>query len=195
MFLRTQNGRYIEMKNIALCTTIIILLAGISSLAQSRAKPAASPKTGIRSVDFRNFTYDDVDGNRVTIRKGRNMSKGEYSSGTFGTEFDSVKYIDFDGDRKEEALVVLGYSQEAAGAYWVQDYRIFSFQNGKPQQIFHESRYKGSGYRVSGRSLVIYAPFWRDDDAHCCPSSRETSTYGWRKGNFKRISRKLTPWK
>lgn len=177
-----------------------ISYGNVAQARNPRARQRASARSqqtgrGIRSVDFRNFTYDSIAGEQVTLRKGQNLVKGEYSAGSYGSELGTVKYLDFDGDGAEEALVVVFYSQEAAGVYAEEHYYVFAYRNGAAQQIFHESRYKGRGIRVSGKSLIITAPFWKDTDGHCCPSLTEISTYRWRGNGFVRTSRKFTPWK
>lgn len=179
------------MKHLIICLIVLLCVTDIFAQSQRKKQSAgAKPKTGIRSVDFRNFTYDSIGNERVTLRKGRNLVKGDYTSGTYGTQIGTIKYFDLDGDGKEEALVVLDYSQEAAGAYWEQHYFIFAYRDGKAQQIFHESRYKALGFRLKGKSLVIAAPYWKDNDGHCCPSQTEIATYSWR-GNGFRASRKF----
>lgn len=172
-----------------------------------RTAPALNSQTGrgIRSVDFRNFTYrregksgsniwqSSVEAKTIVLRKGRNMVKGEYTEGEYGSELNLLRYIDFDGDGKEEAFVVIYTSQEVAGAYWEQDYFVFTYRDGAPIQIFHEYAYKPSGVRITGRSIVIDMPFWRENDPHCCPSAIETSIYRWRGAGFARASRRLKP--
>jgi hypothetical protein len=165
----------------------------------------AQRKVGIRSVDFRNFTYRreakpnsniwgmSVEPKTIVLRRGRNMVKGEYTSGEYGSTLDTIKYVDFDGDGKEEAFVVVGTSQEVAGAYWEQDYFVFAYRNGAPVPVFHEYRYKPSGVRVVGRSIIISAYLWGENDGHCCPSAIETATYRWRGTGFVRVSRNLKP--
>lgn len=121
------------------------------------------------------------------------MAKGDYSAGEYGSSLELVKYLDFDGDGKEEAFVVVNTSQEAAGAFWETDYFVFAYRDGAPVPIFHEYRYKPAGVHVVGRSFVVSAYLWRDNDAHCCPSSVETAVYAWRGAGFVRTSRKLKP--
>lgn len=185
------------MKKLIFCIVIALLcLTSISAQSKRKTQSVAKAETGIRSVDFRNFTYNKIgDENSVTLRKGRNLVKGEYSSGIYGSQLATIKYLDFDGDGKEEALVVVDYSQEAAGANWSQHYFVFAYRNGAAQQIFNDSRYKSSGFRLSGKSLIVEAPFWKDADASCCPSLAETATYAWRGNKFARVSQKFKPWK
>jgi hypothetical protein len=179
------------MKHLIICLIVLLCVTDIFGQSKRKKQSAvAKPKNGIHSVDFRNFTYDGIgsESERVTLRKGRNLVKGDYSSGTYGTEIGTIKYVDFDGDGKQEALVVLNYSQEAAGSYWEQHYFVFAYRDGRAQQIFHESRYKSYGFRLRGNALVVGSPHWRDDDAHCCPSQFEVATFRWRGNRFVRSS-------
>ena len=119
------------------------------------------------------------------------MVKSESSSGEYGSEIESVKYVDLDADGKEEAVIVITTSQEVAGAYWEQDYFVFTYRDSKPVQVFHEYRYKAGGIRFAGKALIIEAPFWKEDDGHCCPSSTETTIYRWSGDGLVRASRTL----
>src|SRR5712691_948969 len=103
-----------------------------SSSAQSKAT-TTTPKitkdtAGIRKVDFRNFNYGSLcpgyheflpiqPSDRLVLRKGR-VQFDELNYADFG----SVEYVDFDGDGKEEAFVVIkgqtsGSSNDFQGAY------------------------------------------------------------------------------
>ena len=170
---------------------------------QSPSAGSSETSKGIRSVDFRNFTYKreyksssngglPVEAETIVLRNGKNMSPGlTNSSFEYGNELKSVRYIDFDGDGNEEALVVINTTAEAAGAYEEDDYFVFAYRNNTPVRIFHEYRYKSRGIRVAGKSLVISAPFWREQDPHCCPYATETAVYQWRGNGFVRVSRNL----
>lgn len=160
---------------------------------------------GIRSVDFRNFSYQresksssnteglTVAAKTIVLHNGKNMYRGEYTSLDYGSELLFIKYIDFDGDGNEEALVAINTSEEAAGVYSEDDYFVFAYRNGTPVSIFQAYRYKSRGIRLVGKSLVISAPFWRENDGHCCPSAIETSVYRWRENGFVRVSNKFSP--
>lgn len=187
---------------------VISLFFGLNIFAQSkgRTQPASKAKTGIHSVDFRNFTYRtefksssniwgmSVDARTISLKKSRNVKKSNYAPGEYGSTLDYIKYIDLDGDGKEEAFIVIGTTKEAAGAYWEYDYFVFAYRNSKPIRIFHEYRYKGSGFRLAGKSLIIETPFWSENDGHCCPSLKEITTYSWRGNGITLTSQKFKPW-
>ena len=104
----------------------------------------------------------------------------------------SVRYADFDGDGKDDALVRVGTGKRDAGGY-SEDYYVYLERNGRPRLVWHGSREKPRQVRLEGRSIVIVAPFWRATDPGCCPSATETAVYRWRAGRFVRVSRTLKP--
>jgi hypothetical protein len=142
-------------------------------------------KRGVRSVDFRDFTYHD-DGRRFTLHDGK-YSEGDAAS-WFSYRLLGVRYVDFDGDGEEEAFVVIDF--RTSGTYDNgKGYYVFAYRGGKPQVVFQEWREKSWAGRTRGRSIIITAPFWRDGGL-CCPSGLETSVYRWRGSRFVRVSRK-----
>lgn len=150
---------------------------------------------GIRSVNFRNFTYTIVgsDGRTesIVLHNGKNLSPGESTPFEYGSKLKSIKYVDFDGDGNEEALITIYTNGEGADGYWVENYFVFAYRNGSPVQIFNKNIWKSEGIQVAGKSLVISAPFWREQDPECCPYATEVTVYQWRGSGFARISRKL----
>ncbi|MDQ2936930.1 MAG: hypothetical protein M3R67_05415 [Acidobacteriota bacterium] len=147
----------------------------------------ANAVSGIRSIDFRNFTYTGKGAAPLVLRDGREAGEGDD-----GRNLLAVKYVDFNGDGNEEALVTIATGKRGEGGY-AEEYYVYSERNGKPRQIFHESRQKPQLMRVKGRSILIVAPFWRSTDAGCCPSALETAVYSWRASGFLRVSRQLKP--
>ena len=144
-------------------------------------------KRGIRSVDFRNFSYR-TDGADVELRDGRHQ-EGSKSGGAWNVyKLAGVKYVDFNGDGAEEAFVILSFETSGTLAN-AHDYYVFSYHKGRPRVVFHEWREKPRGARVRGRSIVIAAPFW-ESGGLCCPDGIETSVYRWRGLRFVRTNRK-----
>jgi hypothetical protein len=142
---------------------------------------------GIRSIDFRNFTYTGEGAEPLVLRDGKEAGEGDDRRKLL-----AVKYVDFNGDGNEEALVTISTGRRGEGGY-AEEYYVYSERNGKPRQLFHESRQKPHLMRVQRRSILIVAPFWRDTDAGCCPSALETAVYTWRGSRFVRVSRQLKP--
>ena len=147
----------------------------------------ATIASGIRSVDFRNFTYSPEGGESLVLHNGKEARGAEE-----GRKFLAVKYFDFNADGNEDALVTISNGTRGAGDY-SEEYYVYSERDGKPRQIFHELRQKPQMMRVKGRSILIVAPFWRSTDAGCCPSAVETTVYSWRGSGFVRVSRQLKP--
>jgi hypothetical protein len=150
----------------------------VASISSARNAP------GIRSINFRNFTYA-VDGTNLVLHDGK-YHEGDSASRRSYTLL-PVKYVDFNRDGNEEAFVVLDY--RTSGTYdHGQEYFVFTCRRGIAQAIFHESREKPFDVRVSNRRIVIASPFWKDGGL-CCPSGIETSAYVFRGGRFVRASR------
>jgi hypothetical protein len=147
----------------------------------------ANAVAGSRSIDFRNFTYTGENAAPLVLRDGKEEGEGDD-----GRKLLAVKYVDFNGDGNEEALVTISTGRRGEGGY-AEEYYVYSGSGGKPRQLFHESRQKPQLMRVKGRSILIVAPFWRGTDAGCCPSALETAVYTWRGSRFVRVSRQLKP--
>jgi hypothetical protein len=146
----------------------------------------ATSASSIRSVDFRNFTYIRKGAEPLVLRDGKEAEEAE------GSRLLSVKYVDFDLDGNEEALVTIATGRRGEGRY-SEEYYVYAYRNGKARQVFRESREKPQGMQVKGRSLVITAPFWSPTDPGCCPSAIETTAFRWRGSGFVRVSRQLRP--
>jgi hypothetical protein len=140
----------------------------------------------------------------VTLRRGRDTD-----SRCFGlTKIVSIRYRDFDGDGREEAVVVLGTNCHAS-CWYIENYYVYSYHKGRGKLIFQESqgyRYKLEepvdfgrdvwklghpyGLFINQRRLQITGLAGEDGDANCCPRFREYTVYGWRQNRFAIISRK-----
>jgi hypothetical protein len=160
-------------------------LASACLLALAAVTASGQGKRGIRSVDFRNFSYQ-ADGTRFVLRGGK-YSEGD-DAAWFSYKLADVKYLDFDSDGNDEAFVVVDY-RTSGTLDNAKDYYVFSYRGGKPRMVFHEWREKPWDMRLRGRSIVIVAPFWQGGGL-CCPSGLETSAYRWHGSRFVRVSRK-----
>ena len=169
----------------------------VRSTGEGQHSSARTSRTnkGIRSVDFRNFTFERAAGDgsimRIVLRNGENTTPATDTLMGRGSELKFVRYVDFDGDGNEEALVAINTWFEAAGSYEEDDYYVFAYRDGSPVQIFHEGRPKSQGIRVVGKSLVISAPYWRAQDPDTSPYATEITVYRWRGNGFVRVSRNL----
>jgi hypothetical protein len=166
---------------LSLLTRLLLIVGGVLVLA---ATCVAKNAHGIRSIDFRNFTYNFA-ATKFALHEG---SYHEGDSGSWDSyTLSRLEYVDFNGDGRDEAFVVVDY--HTSGTYdHGQEYFVFAYRRGAAQMIFHESREKPFDVRVSNRRVVIASPFWKDDGL-CCPSGIEISGYVFRGGRFVRASR------
>jgi len=179
---------------------------GASSLAgKGNAKAVStnprSPAKAIRRVDFRNFTFPNVDGSYTNLwgsmkAGGTTMRfRAGKRRGADGAQSSVGKiiYSDFDGDGVEEAVILIGTSRPAAGAYWTADCYVYRMIAGQAQLVFHDGRYKSYSINVNGNTIEMTAPFWRDGDGHCCPFAQEDAVYTWSGGTLIRTDQKFKP--
>lgn len=174
------------MRKITICFFLVTLAFVINGLAQSRSKKTTQKVTkatsGIRKVDFRNFNYG---GDNPVLRNGHQ----KYGDGEMDyVDLSSVKYVDFDGDGKEEAFVVIDGSTSGSSGSFLDVY-VFAYRNGSAQQIWHKSNERSSAV-LKGRLILFTYPEYVGNDAHCCPSYATTDTYGWKGSGITRISKK-----
>jgi hypothetical protein len=125
----------------------------------------------------------------IILRNGKTTSSAEEGCEPGHLVF--VKFVDFDRDGQEEAVVAIHTPIEQC--IEEADYFVFAYRNGAPVQIFHEYRFEPYDVRVTTNSIVITAPFWRKNDVRSSPSATETSIYQWRGNGFVRVSNKSSP--
>lgn len=157
---------------------------------------AVGQRSGIRAVDFGNSAYEfkdyELPHDKLTLRNGRYKASGGGIPPIVAANLVSVTYGDFNRDGQEEAAVQLHVVVSgSAGSF--ENYLVYAYRNYAAQEIFRESREQGGRMRVVGRTITFSAPFWRDNDAHCCPSALATESYSWRGSKFVRASRRLGP--
>ncbi len=147
----------------------------------------AANSRGVRSVNFRNFTYQFswLEEKKITLRRGTAPKTELHDE----TELVSVQYHDFDRDGSDEAIVVLGTNCYAS-CWYIENYYVFAYRQGRVQQIFHEVREQPYGLIVRGQALVIAAPTWFYGEVHCCPQHKQIDKYQWRRNHFVLASRR-----
>jgi hypothetical protein len=188
-----------KLSRISFCFFLIIIAFAVSGSAQSRGKGTRQRITkaasDIRNVDFKNFNYGRLCAgyhkflptdprDRLVLRKGHVQFGDEMNYADLG----SVKYVDFDGDGKEEAFVVINGQTSGSSNAFLAVY-VFAYRNGKARQIWTKCE-ENSAAELKERSVLFTYPEWVGDDAHCCPSYFTTDTYGWKGSGFARISKK-----
>lgn len=116
--------------NLSLIPACLLLMMAASAFGRS--------ERSIRSVDFRNFTYQ-WNGDKFTLHDGK-FSEGDAVSCS-SYKLLSVKYLDFDGDGNDEAFVVIDY--RTSGTYdHGKGYYVFAYRGGKPRALLQEWREK-----------------------------------------------------
>jgi hypothetical protein len=169
--------------------TISTLVASLILSSVARSKPAAIQS--IRSVDFRNYTY------RLTLHDHAEsvpLVAGHYrfpdDDVAPGVSLLSVQYGDLDLDGREEALVVLRY--ENAGSALHYDHLIVFKNSPAGPTVMYSRRYEAAAsITILGSSVVVRAPFWLDDDAHCCPTYDARHTIKFSEGRLRVVTMRL----
>lgn len=174
--------------------TKTLSLAILSLLMWSVELPAKSrPALTIRSVDFRNFTFEKSGSwnGKLILRNGSYQEKDPTS--LYQTaKLVALRFVDIDDDRKEEAVVAIR-SNFPGSMPVAMDYYVFAYRDGTAYQVFHKWQEGPEGICIRGKSLIIVAAVWEDTDAHCCPSYTERRVYRWSGGQLKVASRRA--WK
>lgn len=173
---------------VVILITIIFVANGSAQKKRSSVGKTQKTATGIRKVDFKNFNYSssgDWCRGKLVLRNGHT----QYSDSNYDTaDLSSVKYVDFDGDGREDAFVVIEWSTSGTAGGGI-DAFAFKYRNGSAQQIWSKCNER-SGAKLVGRSILFTYPEYIGDDAHCCPSYITTDTYVWKRNSFVRISKK-----
>lgn len=172
-----------------------------------------SAQSGIRQVDFKNFTYplsgpllahDDLkwlgdprDGysKRAPIHlvNGKDLTKvgsyGEYVQWA-GFSLQSVQYADVTGDGIEDAIVVLLY--QTGGTQNTHYVYVYSVEAGKPKLLAYchtGSRGYSGLYKVFGdHGTLIFELFDpKKMQGECCSTGFVRTRYRWQDGQFVRF--------
>jgi hypothetical protein len=152
-------------------------------------------QTGIRNVDFKNFTYPrtgpllghdrlmwlatNVNG-KVRLRNG---SDGE------GFTFASVTYGDVTGEHRDDAIVVLHY--DTGGTQQTDYIYIVRATDSGPKVLAYcytgDRAYSGL-YKVYADHGALIVELMDPDkqEGDCCSSGIIQTTYRWRNGRFER---------
>lgn len=162
-------------------------------------QPLLRPGSGIRRIDFANFTYP---GRPVYADlKSFTLTNGEFNGGDNNDPL-GLAYLDYGdatGDGSEEALLILNMSvRGSAIPYFVY---IYTLENEKPKLIWAFAagdRADGGLRRVHaaggelvvelyGKGKTIDKDLYADDGMEggdCCPSHFTRATYEWRQDRF-----------
>jgi hypothetical protein len=145
--------------------TVALLLLGTAVQA------GVAGRSGIRSVDFRSYTYCLARHDRaetVTLVGGRYRFADDPEVAP-GLSLLAVQYGRLHRNEPEEALVVLRYDN--AGSALHHDYLfVFSLGQEGPELRYSGDYEAAQAVAVAGGSIRVRAPFWLSDDPHCCPT-------------------------
>ena len=141
---RSRSHRPSEQERVMRRYTILIaLLFAMGS--------AVNAQTGIRSIDFKNFTYEPLcvgdEARKVTV-KGGSFSEEKQMEGyvdRFYFEVFGVAFGDLDGDKQDEALV-LGVCNSGGTGNFSEGF-VYQIKNGKPVLI---ERFEGGDRAYGG---------------------------------------------
>jgi hypothetical protein len=92
-----------------------------------------------------------------------------------------IRYVDFNDDGEEETLVLIKSKGPGSG-HGDNDYFVFEYRQGRPQQILHHYYEGKESVRLKNRALILSGESWDSDNhiPHCCPPFTETLVYRWR---------------
>ena len=188
---RSRSHRPSEQERVMRRYTILIaLLFAMGS--------AVNAQTGIRSIDFKNFTYEPLcvgdEARKVTV-KGGSFSEEKQMEGyvdRFYFEVFGVAFGDLDGDKQDEALV-LGVCNSGGTGNFSEGF-VYKIKNGKPVLIEHfeggDRAYGGiKAARVENGLAVIERYDPGEHGASCCAELILTTKYKLTNGKLAEVGR------
>jgi hypothetical protein len=153
----------------------------------------ANPQSEIRSVDFKNFTYEPYcagEGTqKIAVKKGEyTLNKNEYDRMYF--TITNVTYGDVNGDQSEDALILTICNTGGTGQF--SEGFIYGMKDGKPELL---SRIEGGdradgglrSAKVENGLLVVERNGAGETGGACCPEFVVTSKYRLEGKNLKQI--------
>src|SRR5829696_8441370 len=153
----------------------------------------AAAQSGIRSVDFKNFTYEPhcagEETQKLTVKNGEYSFEKQMQDYVDRLHFNifSITYGDVDGDRSEEAIILSSCNTGGTGNF--SEGFVYKLRNSKPVLI---ARIKGGDRAYGGlRTAVVtngLLAIDRNDPgengANCCPEFIETQKYKMTNGKL-----------
>lgn len=139
---------------------IAFALVSITSFAAA-AQAQTKNNSGIRDVDFRNFSYraafgDAANAKTIKLKNGKFKDGGTYDEGGQLYElFDKPAFGDLNGDKTEDAVVEMKLS--GAPSFRAFEVQAFTLQNGQPKMLARIG---------SDRVLKDYQKYYPKGDLH-----------------------------
>jgi hypothetical protein len=168
----------------------IVMTVWTLGLAGMAPIPSADAAGSIRSVDFRNFTYDLGEGEVVTV------TQGEYSRDTrddqLALQVIGVDFGDINGDGVDDAAVWLNFNTGGTGQFSFT--QVYVLQNQKPvlvgmTQIGDRADGGLHDVLIDGGDLV--EDRYTHGEGACCPD--EITRYRFVLRGKNKLSRRGTP--
>ncbi len=155
-----------------------VLVTSILVGANADVSSAAVDRMAIRKVDFKNFTYTDIEEGQPTAVVDGEFSRDD-ENGLLFVNVAEIAYGDLTGDGIEEAVVTIGFSTGGSGFFT--DGRVFTLVSGRAVEVAS----LGVGDRADGgidtvqivRGQISVERFGNDQTGACCPSLLERSKW------------------
>jgi hypothetical protein len=173
------------------------------------AAPSVAASSGIRGVDFRNFTFPGIFEKHITLRQGKSTIKTKYCETQY--ELDDVIYRDLTADGQEDAVVSIDDFQACGSSCRSSDFYVYTIKNNRPSLLWKfSSGCQGAGglkdFHISGRSLVFelfgktrivgakVRAVGDDNGGECCPNFYSVIRVAWNGRTFRQVSMKFFPY-
>ncbi|MEO7538526.1 MAG: hypothetical protein ABIV21_00730 [Pyrinomonadaceae bacterium] len=167
---------------------LIPLVFAFATIGLSQSTPS------IRKVDFKNFNYGSLCSGPHTffsppaenlVLKAGHQDHGDEMN---YADLRSVRYVDLNGDGRDEAFVVVHGQTAGSSNDYVVAY-VFNYERGRARQVWTLCE-ENSTAELKGKALIFTSPEWLKNDAHCCFSHVATRTYAWKGKGLTLISTK-----
>ena len=167
---------------------LVALILAVTSIGFAQSKTEST--SGIRAVDFKNFNYGADCNKTVLMPEDKLVLKNGHQGDDLAySDLDSVKYVDFNGDGKEEAFVVIDGQTGGSQGVYVGAF-VFAFQKGSAKKIWSMC-FERSDAKLQGKTIIFTSPDWLKSDPHCCFSRIMTQTFAWKGSKIALISTKI----
>ena len=182
----------------------ILLLAVVAFVA-----PEVGARSGIRRIDFRNFTFPGIFEKQITLRHGKSANETRNCETQY--ELDDVSYGDFNRDGNEDAVVSVWDFTACGSSCVTYDFYIYTMKDDRPSLLWKfSSGCQGAGglkdFRVSGQSLVFelfgktrivgakVQSVGDDNGGECCPKFYSVVRVRWDGRAFQQVGTKFFPY-
>jgi hypothetical protein len=181
----------------------ILLIALLFSVSQVNA---VSLKSQIRKIDFNNFMYPGFQDKRIYLKNGKQEITRECGGTIYS--LDDVAYVDFTGDRREEALVQITDFSGCGSSCLTYNYYIYGIRHNRPHLLWKlasgcqglggvkRSHLKGREmiFEVFGVSKIVGSQVvGGDSGGECCPKHFTRIRVAWDGRRFRQRSIKVFP--